>query len=142
MMTLRDLHGEALLRIEDAIVRAGWHTSAPIKIVVVGYCWSDIRARAQALFHEHGLHRTKDRNGVLILVVLVNREFVIFGDRGLDDRVDEGFWLRVRDTMREHFQAGDIVPGLFAGAELVARELGQHFPPGGHEAHQQTSEAA
>ena len=61
--------------------------------------------------------------------MLANREFLVYGDKGIHERVGEGFWLTVRDTMQEEFQAGRLLEGLCAGIDQIGVQLAEHFPP-------------
>ncbi len=128
METVRRLPKEATDRIAEAVAAAERRTSAEVKVIVTRYCWSDIRRKAETLFHKHGLQRTKDRNAVMILMVLVNREFLVYGDKGIHEKVEEGFWLEVRDAMQERFRAGELVEGILAGVERVGEQLAAYFP--------------
>ncbi len=128
MEIVRRLPKEATERIAEAVAAAEKRTSAEVKVIVDRYCWSDIRQRAHTLFHKHGLHQTKDRNAVMILLVLVNREFLVYGDKGIHEKVDDGFWIEVRDAMQERFRAGELVEGILAGVERVGEQLSAHFP--------------
>ena len=119
---------EATERIAKAVSAAEQRTSAEIKVIVSRYCWTDLREKAKSLFYKHQLHKTKDRNAVMILLVLVDREFLVYGDKGIHEKVDEDFWLKVCNVMREKFQAGNLVEGLCTGVECVSEQLATYFP--------------
>jgi uncharacterized membrane protein len=123
-----NLSGKADEKIAASVAAAEQRTSAEIKIVILRYCWRDLREKARLLFHKHNLHRTRDRNAVMILLVLVNREFLVYGDSGIHEKVPDNFWLTVRDAMQEEFQAGKLVEGLCVGIARVGAELATHFP--------------
>ncbi|MGE0610481.1 MAG: TPM domain-containing protein [Pirellulales bacterium] len=114
--------------IHAAVAAAEARTSAEIKVVVVRYCWSDIRVLAQRLFVQNQLDRTQGRNAVMILLVLVNREFLVFGDQGIHEKVGSEFWLQVRDAIREKLAAGELAHGVCAGVERVGEQLARYFP--------------
>ncbi len=128
MQTVQRLPNEATDRIAEAVAVAELRTSAEVKVIITRYCWSDIHQKAQTLFHKHGLHQTKDRNAVMILLVLVNREFLVYGDKGIHEKVDDGFWIEVRDAMQDRFRNGELVEGILAGVERVGEQLAAHFP--------------
>ena len=119
---------EAIDRIAEAVAAAELRTSAEVKVIVLRYCWADIREKAKSLFYKHELHKTKDRNAVMILQVLVNREFLIYGDKGINEKVEKDFWLNVSNAMREKFQSGNLIAGLCAGVEHVGEQLATYFP--------------
>ena len=128
MKLMRKLPKEATDRISAAVAAAEQRTSAEMKVVVSRHCWIDIREKAKSLFYKHELHKTKDRSAVMILVVLVNREFLVYGDRRIHEKVEEGFWLKVRDTMQEKFRDGELLEGLCMGVEQVGEQLARYFP--------------
>ena len=119
---------EAIDQIAAAVAAAELRTSAEVKVIVLRYCWADIREKAKSLFYKHELHKTKDRNAVMILQVLVNREFLIYGDKGINEKVEEDFWLNLSNAMREKFQSGNLIAGLCAGVEHVGEQLATYFP--------------
>ena len=127
MKSVNRLPKEATDRIAKAVAAAEQRTSAEVKVLVLRYCWTDIREKAKSLFYKHELHKTKDRNAVMILLVLVNREFLVYGDKGIHEKVEEDFWLKVCNAMREKFQAGNLVEGLCTGIELVGEQLATNF---------------
>ena len=90
------LNPDELQRVTDAIGEAEMQTSAEIKLVMVHHCWVDIQQKAQQLFLKHGLDKTELRNAVMILVVTADRQFLIYGDVGIDQKVGRLFWADVR----------------------------------------------
>ena len=128
MTPVQRLPKEATDRIATAVAAAEQKTSAELKVIVLRYCWTDIREKAKSIFYKHELHKTKDRNAVLFLLVLVNREFLVYGDQGIHDKVEEDFWPHVCNAMREKFQAESVVDGLCTGIERVGEQLATYFP--------------
>ena len=116
-------------QVAQAVDRAERHTTAEIKVAIVRHCWGDLRDKAEHVFRKLGLHKTEQRNCVLILLVLANREFVIFGDRGIHESVGDGFWTDVRDAMRARFMEDRFGQGLCEGVGLIGGRLAEHFPP-------------
>ena len=91
-------------RLAAAIARAEKQTSGEIKVVLVRHCWTDIRARAARTFKKLNLDKTAARNCVMIMLVLTNREFLIYGDEGIHEKVGQDFWNDVRDLMLDKFK--------------------------------------
>jgi len=115
-------------RAEAAVAAAECATTAEIKIVHLRWCWVPLHAKAVEVFHRLGLDRAREHNCVLILLVETNREFVIYGDRGITARVGPDYWFDVRDVMGEHFRKGQMATGLCAAIEMVGAKLAQHYP--------------
>lgn len=118
-------------QIEAAIREAERHTSAEIKLVLVRHCWGDIREKAASIFEKHGLHRTKERNAVLILLVTTNRELLIYGDEGIHEKVGQSLWDDVLDQMLAEFRRDDFATGLTLGVKRIGEKLTEFFPPRG-----------
>jgi len=84
-------------RINSTIKDAERKTSAEIKLVIARHCWTNIKVKASKIFKQLGLDKTKERNCVLILFIVTNREFLIYGDQGIHEKVGQGFWDDRRD---------------------------------------------
>ncbi len=115
--------------VEKAVAASEAGTTGQIKVVVVRHCWGKIEDKARRVFRKEGLHRTTDRNCVLILLVTANREFMIYGDSGIHDQAGQGFWDEIRDQMAARFRRDAFGEGLREGIELIGRRLAQKFPP-------------
>ena len=115
-------------QIGQAIEQAEKSTSAEIKLIVLRHCWLDIKRKAAELFRKHGLTKTQQRNAVLILLVTTNREFLIYGDEGIHQKVGQSFWDDVKDVMISHFQQDKFGTGLQVGIERIGEKLRSYFP--------------
>jgi len=71
---------------------------------------------------------TRLRNGVLIYLAINDRNFVIFGDEGINNVVSDDFWDSTRDVMLTHFKKGDFKQGLIEGILKAGKQLETHFP--------------
>jgi uncharacterized membrane protein len=118
-------------RIEAKIAAAERLTSAELRVILTRSSWLGIKRKARRLFDKHGLHKTADRNAVLVLVDVRSREILIYGDEGIDQRVDNQFWDDVRDMMIEEFRQGRLADGLCIGIRTLGETLSQFFPPTG-----------
>jgi len=114
--------------VESAIEQAETRTSAEIKLVIVRHCWDDIPYKAAKIFKKFGLDKTEQRACVLILLVVTNREFLIYGDRGIHEKVGQDFWDDVRNIMAAQFKQDEFGQGLCRGINLIGEKLVAHFP--------------
>lgn len=115
-------------QIANTIKDAENGTSAEIKLVVVRHCWTDIKSKAAKIFKEYDLDKTKQRNCVLILLVTANREFLIYGDQGIHDKVGESFWEDISSLMTNKFKDGAFGDGICEAITRVGEKLSCHFP--------------
>ena len=128
-----------LARIEQAI-KAGEATHAgQVRFVVEGaldgaplFRGQPARERALDQFSHLRIWDTAHNNGVLIYLLLADRDVEIVADRGIDAKVGAEGWETICREMESEFGAGNFERGVIKGIEAVSRELAKHFPPGGH----------
>jgi len=122
------LTAEEARRLDAAVKEAEKQTSGEIKVVLIRHCWTNIHAKAAQLFAKHGLDKTERRNCAMILLVLANREFLIYGDEGIHEKVGQGFWDDVRDAMLDKFKKDEFGEGLCIGVQRIGEKLAHYFP--------------
>lgn len=115
-------------RIIAAIQEAERQTSGEIRVHLEKKTKKDVMKDALRTFHRLGMHKTKQRNGVLILLAPEQRQFAIIGDEGIDQVVPDGFWAEERDIMQEHFRRGAYADGLIEVIRGVGDKLKTYFP--------------
>lgn len=114
--------------IVDAIQIAEKNTSGEIRIHIEKSTSTDSFTRAVEVFHLLEMDKTKDSNGVLIYVAVKDKHFVIYGDKGINEKVAPDFWDTTKDVMQAHFKNGDFKQGLVDGILKAGEQLKQHFP--------------
>lgn len=114
--------------VEGAVGKAEKETSAEIKMVIVRHCWGKIEEKAAGIFRKNGMDKTKERNCVMIMLVLANREFFIYGDEGINKHVGQEFWDETRNKMMEYLKNNEFGKGLTCGIEDIGAKLKQFFP--------------
>jgi len=114
--------------IVEAIRLAEKETSGEIRVHIETTAAGDAFDRAREVFHLLGMDQTALKNGVLIYLAVDDHQFVICGDKGIDDLVSENFWNAIRNTMAVHFKKGDFKQGLIAGIRSAGEELRHYFP--------------
>lgn len=114
--------------VESAIRETEKQTSAEIKLIVIRHCWDKIEHKAASLFRKHKLHATKHRNAVLILLVIANHEFLIYGDQGIHEKVGQDFWEETRNCMMDYFKKDLFGQGLCEGIRCIGKKLAAYFP--------------
>lgn len=120
--------GEQNARVSDAIREAELGTSGEIRVHIETGLTGNVLDRAAWIFEKIGMHATEDRNGVLIFLAVKSKQFAIIGDRGINAKVPENFWDKVKDVMEKHFRNGDFTEGLVQGILLAGNQLKEHFP--------------
>ena len=93
--------------------------------------WRGVTPRQRALeaFAQLGVWDTRDNNGVLVYVLLADRDVEIVADRGVGAGVvPQAEWERCCRAMEAHFREGRFREGALAGIESVADVLARHAP--------------
>lgn len=116
---------EAIVR---AIGEAEHATSGEIRVHLETSCKADVLDEAAWLFRKVGMHKTADRNGVLIYFAINERRFAIIGDTGINSVVPLGFWDEIRDHMKKRFSENMFTEGLTEGIIMAGMQLKEHFP--------------
>ncbi len=89
------------------------------------------RARAVELFSDLHIWDTEENNGVLIYLLLADRQVEIVVDRGLYQRVGQAPWDALCTTMEATFRRGDFKLGLREGLREITALLAREYPPSG-----------
>jgi putative membrane protein len=102
----------------------------PVERVLAGKAELELAARDRAVraFHEHGLHRTAQANGVLVFASLFERRAVVLGDRGIHEKMGEAEWQRAVDALVAGVRRGDPATGFCEAIEQCGAKLAEHFP--------------
>ena len=87
------------------------------------------RDRAIDVFSHLRIWDTEQNNGVLIYLLLADRDVEIIADRGIHARVGEG-WEVICRRMEERFRRGEFEAGVIDGIRAVGEHLQRHFPGG------------
>jgi uncharacterized membrane protein len=114
--------------IKEAIVQAERNTSGEIRVHIENSFKGDVLDQAAFIFKQLKMHETEQRNGVLIYLSIKDRKFAIIGDAGINARVPEGFWDRIKEIMTGHFRNGKFTEGLVEGINLAGEKLVEFFP--------------
>lgn len=111
-----------------AICMAEKNTSGEIRVHIEKTTSMDAYDRAMEVFHERKMDTTGLQNGVLIYLAVEDRNFVICGDKGINDVVPDDFWNCTRDFMVKEFKKGDFKQGLIDGITRAGEQLQHYFP--------------
>ena len=114
--------------VVDAVRLAEKGTSGEIRIHIDRECKSSPVERAEVVFNRLGMHKTAQRNGVLIYMAVESKVFAIIGDKGINDVVPENFWADVIEAMRNEFRKGNLTEGLCQGVVMAGEKLKTYFP--------------
>ncbi len=127
----------ALARIEQAIAQSETRHGGQIRFAVehaldTASLLRGLAARQRALdvFSALKVWDTEHNNGVLIYLLLADRDVEIIADRGIHGRVGAQGWEAVCREMEGAFREGDFEQGVLRGIDRVSGLLASHFPGG------------
>ncbi len=127
---------QSLKAIEAAIGEQEKRHDGELRFVVesampIAELWANCspRERAVELFGALGVWDTEENAGVLIYLLLADKDVEIVADRGIDRRVGHAAWESICGAMQREFQAGRFEHGVMLGVQAVSDLLATHFPP-------------
>ena len=116
-------------RIIQAIGDAESKTSGEIRVLVQrGKLKSDPLETAQRRFQRLGMHKTRERNAVLIFIAPRVHKLAVVGDNAIHEKCGDEFWQRVVEKMRTHFQNEQFSDALLEAVKEIGSVLARHFP--------------
>ena len=116
-------------RIIEAIHEAESKTSGEIRVLIQrGKLNSDPLVAAQRKFHRLGMHKTRQRNAVLIFVAPRVHKFAVVGDNAIHEKCGDEFWQRIVEKMRKHFLTENFSDALVEAVKEIGTVLESHFP--------------
>jgi uncharacterized membrane protein len=131
----RAFPSSALSRIESAIaegerrhrgqVRVAIEASLPLARVLRHVA---PRARALEVFGALSVWDTEENCGVLVYLLLADRDVEIVADRGIHAKVGDEAWAAICREMETAFRQRRFDEGVVAGITRINALLAEHFP--------------
>jgi uncharacterized membrane protein len=134
----RCLPKSALDNIEQAIKQGEKNHAGQICFAVEASLdsrdlWANKTARQRAIevFSQLRLWDTEQNNGVLIYLLLADRDVEIVVDRGVDNKLGKQTWKAICHDMETSFRQGEFEQGIVEGIRCVSQHLAAHYPNAG-----------
>jgi uncharacterized membrane protein len=136
---LRQLFPPGVLAAIEQAIKTGETTHAgQVRFVVEGaldgaplFRDQSARQRAIDIFAQLRIWDTAHNNGVLIYLLLADRQVEIVADRGIDAKVGSAGWEKICRAMQAEFKAGHFERGVIEGIAAVSQQLAKYFPAQG-----------
>jgi uncharacterized membrane protein len=116
-------------RVIQAIKEAEVKTSGEIRVLIQrGKLKSDPLIAAQTKFHRLNMHKTRERNAVLIFVAPRVHKFAVVGDEAIHKKCGDEFWQRIVEGIRTHFRNEKFSDALVEAIQEIGDVLASDFP--------------
>jgi hypothetical protein len=135
MAVRRAFPASGLARIEAAIAEGERAHGGQVCVAIEAALppariWKRLTPRERAL-EVFGLLRvwdTEENSGVLVYLLLADRDVEIVADRGIHRIVGDETWKAICARMEQSFAAGNYVDGVVTGVAEISNLLATHFP--------------
>ncbi len=129
---------DSLAAIEQAIKASETSHTGEIRFAIEGALdiepllqGQTARERAIEVFSQQRVWDTENNNGVLIYLLLADRDVEIVADRQVHAKVGSREWESICRAMETAFRQAEFQCGVVDGIQAVTRHLAQHFPASG-----------
>jgi putative membrane protein len=87
-----------------------------------------VRLRAERVFFEKGLYRTKKNTGVLFFLSLLERKIWVLADKGIYEKMDQETLNRFANEVSRGIREGRACEALSQAIQGIGVLLSRHFP--------------
>jgi len=129
---------DSLVAIEQAIKASETSHTGEIRFAIEGALdiqpllqGQSARERAIEVFSQQRVWDTENNNGVLIYLLLADRDVEIVADRQIHAKVGSREWETICRAMETAFRQADFQRGVVDGIQAVTRHLVEHFSASG-----------
>jgi putative membrane protein len=89
---------------------------------------AEVKEAAVTHFFNHGLYRTRDKTGVLVLISVFERRVWVLADQGINASVAEGQWDEIVKMITDGIKQKRPADAICAAVEKIGDLLKAHFP--------------
>jgi putative membrane protein len=89
---------------------------------------AEVKEAAVTHFFNHGLYRTRDKTGVLVLISVFERRVRVLADQGINAKVPEGQWDNIVKMITDGIKQKHAADAICATVEKIGDLLKTHFP--------------
>jgi uncharacterized membrane protein len=129
---------EFIAQLDDAAVvtaisAAEKRSSGEIRVYVSSKKTDGPLAQATARFRKLGMHKTRERNGVLLYFAPQVQKFAIIGDAAIHEKCGQSFWEEVAAEISSGLRDKQFTPAVVGAVRKVGELLALHFPRQGND---------
>lgn len=89
---------------------------------------AEVREAALAAFYGEGLYRTRQENGILLYISVVEQKVWILADAGINSRIEPRVWEEVVTELTAGIKSGRRCEAICQAVRRVGSILQSHFP--------------
>jgi len=89
---------------------------------------SEVQEAALASFYTEKLYKTKDANGILIFISVLERKVWVLADAGINARIDPGQWQGIIDLITQGIKEKRQCEAICNAIVQIGELLKTHFP--------------
>ena len=89
---------------------------------------SEVQEAALAAFYSEGLYKTKDENGILLFISILEQKVWILADSGINKKIDKAEWDTVVTDLIIGIKSGERCEAMCAAIRRIGQILQTHFP--------------
>lgn len=88
----------------------------------------EVQEAAVTAFFKEGLYRTREETGVLIFISIFEHKVWVLGDKGINERVEQGSWDDIVAHITQGVRQGRQAEAICEAVGMAGRLLAMHFP--------------
>jgi uncharacterized membrane protein len=115
-------------KILEAIQQAEKNTSGEIRVHLDATCNSNPLVKAEKIFNKLKMDETQLRNGILFYLAVKSKDFTVFGDKGIHEKVGADFWNSITEKAVNKFKSEHYCDGLVEAIQDCGQQLKHYFP--------------
>lgn len=124
---------EDFQKITSCITEVEKKTSGEVRVCIKkrrGFFENRFEPRELALkeFAAQEMHKTKDKTGVMIFILLDEHKFEIIADEGINSKISQDKWDIITAAMTSYFKTGSFADGICNAVQSIGLTLILEFP--------------
>lgn len=115
--------------IVAAIAEAEKGTTGEIRVhITQRWIEPDIFKHAQKIFQKLGMHKTEQRNAVLLYINIKRHRFAIVGDQGIHKAVGTSYWNELSKGLTQDLRSTHYERAIAIAVKTLGETLKRYFP--------------
>jgi len=87
-----------------------------------------VREAAEAAFFREALYETRDANGILLYISVLEHRVWVLGDRGINEKIDQETWQEIVEMVVRGIKEDNRCDAICNAVSRIGSILEEHFP--------------